>query len=63
MDKKGTKAASKILVYLVAIKIPVNITVNVAPCDEIPPQTWTDSGCFGLAAYTRWQPFFWYVTL
>ena len=44
MDEKGTKAASKILVYLVVIKIPVNITINVAPCDEIPPQTWTDSG-------------------
>ena len=60
--QKGAKAASKILVYLVAIKIPVNIIIDIAPRDEIPPQTWTDSGCCCLAAYTRWWPFL-YVTL
>ena len=45
--RKGRSAASKMSVYLVAVKVPVNITIAVAPFFEIPPQMLTLGGCFG----------------
>ena len=33
----GTKAGSSILVYLVAISVPVKITIEVAPLADILP--------------------------
>ena len=35
----STRAASRILVYLVAINVPVNITMGLALLEDIPPQT------------------------
>ena len=57
----SNRAASRILVYLVAINVPVNITMGVALLEDIPPQTWIFWGCLGLPAKCTGWPFFWYV--
>ena len=44
---KETKAASKMVVYLVGVIFVLNSTVSVAPLLEISPQTCTLAGCLG----------------
>ena len=44
---KGTKAASKMVVYLVAVILVLNSTISVVPVLEIPLQTCTFAGCLG----------------
>ena len=49
---KETKAASKMVIYLVAVIFVLNSTISVAPLLDIPPKTCTLAGCLNSTIFT-----------
>ena len=55
---KGSRVFWRMSQYLVDGKVPVKITIGVAPHLDIPAHTWTFGGCFGLGfSFRRWPRF------